>query len=144
MKKNYGDERRTTVLKSIKEIHEKDLIQDKEVVVTITDKGYCKRMDVKAYKEQKRGGRGVIGSNLATGDFVKQMITCSTHDYLCFSLQEEDCFGLRAYDIPAAEKYSKGRAIANMLSLKDETVTEVISVKTFEDSLFMATKKGHG
>ena len=84
LKKVYGDNRRTQILKSIKEIKEKDLIQEKEVVVTITDKGYCKRMDVQSYKEQNRGGRGVIGSDLATGDFVKQLITCSTHDYLMF------------------------------------------------------------
>ena len=142
MKKSYGDERRTTVLKNIKEIHEKDLIQDKDVVVTITDKGYCKRMDVQAYKEQKRGGRGVIGSGLATGDFVKQLITCSTHDYLMFFTSRGRLLWLKTYDIPAAEKYSKGRAIANMLNLKDEVVTNVISVNSFDDSLFMATRAG--
>lgn len=142
LKKNYGDERRTNVLRSIKEIHEKDLVQDKEVVVTITDKGYCKRMDVKDYKEQKRGGRGVIGSGLATGDFVKQLITCSTHDYLMFFTSRGRLLWLKAYDVQVAERYSKGRAIANMLNLKDETVTNVISVKDFEDSLFMATRAG--
>lgn len=142
LKKNYGDNRRTQILKSIKEIKEKDLVQEKEVVVTITDKGYCKRMDVKSYREQKRGGRGVIGSGLATGDFVKQLITCSTHDYLMFFTTRGRLLWLKAYDIPAAERYSKGRAIANMLNLKDEGITNVISVKDFEDSLFMATKKG--
>ena len=142
LKKNYGDLRRTTVLKSIKEIKEKDLVQKKEVVVTITDKGYCKRMDVKSYKEQKRGGKGMIGSNLATGDFVKQLITCSTHDYLMFFTSRGRVLWLKAYDIPAAERYSKGRAISNMLSLKDETITNVISVSDFEDSLFMTTKQG--
>jgi len=142
LKRNYGDSRRTTVLKSIKEIHEKDLIQEKEVVVTITDKGYCKRMDVKSYKEQKRGGRGVIGSGLATGDFVKQLITCSTHDYLMFFTTRGRVLWLKAYDIPAFERYSKGKALVNMLGLKEEQITNVISVKSFEDSLFMATKKG--
>lgn len=142
LKKNYGDARKTTVLKNIKEIKEKDLVQKKEVVVTITDKGYCKRMDVKSYKEQKRGGRGMIGSGLATGDFVKQLITCSTHDYLMFFTSRGRVLWLKAYDIPAAERYSKGRAINNMLSLKDETITNVISVSDFEDDLFMATKKG--
>ncbi len=142
LRKNYGDNRRTTVLKSIKEIKEKDLVQEKEVVVTITDKGYCKRMDVQTYKEQKRGGRGVIGSGLATGDFVKQLIICSTHDYLMFFTSRGRLLWLKTYDIPAAERYSKGRAIANMLNLKDEAITNVISVKDFEDSLFMATKLG--
>ncbi|MBU4308873.1 MAG: hypothetical protein KJ566_03720, partial [Nanoarchaeota archaeon] len=142
LKKKYGDNRRTTVLKNIREIKEKDLVQDKEVVVTITDKGYCKRMDVQTYKEQKRGGRGVIGSNLATGDFVKQLITCSTHDYLMFFTTRGRVLWLKTYDIPEAERYSKGKALVNLLSLKDESITNVLSVKKFDDCLFMATKKG--
>ena len=142
LKKNYGDNRRTTVLKSIKEIKEKDLVQDKEIVVTITDKGYVKRMDVQTYKEQKRGGRGVIGSGLATGDFVKQLLTCSTHDYLMFFTSRGRVLWLKAYEIPAAERYGKGKAIVNMLGLKDETVTNVLSVKNFDGFLFMSTKKG--
>jgi DNA gyrase subunit A len=142
IKKNYGDARRTTVLKNIKKISEKDLVQKKDVVVTFTDKGYCKRMDVDSYKQQKRGGKGVIGSNLATGDFVKQLITCSTHDYLMFFTSRGRVLWLKAYDIPSAERYSKGRAIVNMLNLKDETITNVISVKDFEDYLFMATRRG--
>jgi DNA gyrase subunit A len=142
LKKKYGDVRRTQILKSIKEINEKDLVQEKDVVVTITDKGYCKRMDVQSYREQKRGGKGVIGSGLATGDFVKQLITCSTHDYLMFFTSRGRILWLKTYDIPAAEKYGKGRSINNILSLKDEVITEVISVKNFDDSLFMATKKG--
>tara|TARA_Y100000310_G_scaffold25063_2_gene24012 strand:- start:2227 stop:4680 length:2454 start_codon:yes stop_codon:yes gene_type:complete len=142
LKKNFGDNRRTTILKNIKELSEKDLVQKKEVVVTITDKGYCKRMDTQTYKEQKRGGKGVIGSGLSTGDFVKQLITCSTHDYLMFFTSRGRVLWLKAYDIPAAERYSKGRALVNMLSLKEEIITNVISVKNFEDYLFMATRKG--
>ena len=142
LKVKYGDNRRTKVLQKISEISEKDLVQKKEVVVTITDKGYCKRMDVQAYKEQKRGGKGVIGSSLATGDFVKQLITCSTHDYLMFFTTRGRVLWLKTYDIPAAEKYSKGKALVNLLGLKDERITNVISVKSFEDYLFMATRKG--
>ncbi len=142
LKKEYGDNRKTQILKNIKEIKEKDLIQEKEVVITITDKGYCKRMDVQSYKEQNRGGRGVIGSDLAMGDFVKQLITCSTHDYLMFFTSRGRVLWLKAYDIPVAERYSKGKALINMLGLKDEKVTNVISVKNFEDDLFMATKLG--
>ncbi len=142
LKNKYGDSRKTNVLKRISEISEKDLVQEKEVVVTITDKGYCKRMDTKTYKEQRRGGQGVIGSNLATGDFVKQLIICSTHDYLMFFTSRGRVLWLKAYDIPEAERYSKGKALINLLGLKDETIANVISVKTFEDDLFMATKKG--
>jgi len=143
IRRKYGDNRRTQVLqRAVSEISEKDLVQKKDVVVTITEKGYCKRMDTKTYKEQKRGGRGVIGSGLATGDFMKQLITCSTHDYLMFFTSKGRVYWLKAYDIPEAERYSKGKAIVNLLNLKDETTTNVISVKNFEDDLFMATKKG--
>jgi len=143
LKEKYGDTRRTQVFKrSFSEISEKDLVQEKEVVVSITDKGYVKRMDIKTYKEQKRGGRGVIGNNLATGDFTKQLLTCSTHDYLMFFTSRGRVLWLKAYDLPEAERYSKGRAIVNLLGLKDEEVTNVISVKSFEDYLMMATKKG--
>lgn len=142
LKEKYGDIRRTQILKRVSEISEKDLVQKKEVVVTITDKGYCKRMDVESYREQKRGGKGVIGSNLATGDFVKQLITCSTHDYLMFFTTRGRVLWLKAYDIPSTERYSKGKALINLLKLRDERVTNVISVENFEGNLFMATKKG--
>ena len=142
LKKNYGDSRRTYVLQRVAEISEKDLVQKKEVVITITEKGYCKRMDIKSYKEQRRGGKGVIGSNLATGDFVRQLITCSTYDYLMFFTSRGKILWLKAYDIPEAERYSKGKALANLLNLKDQKITSVISVSKFEDSLFMATKNG--
>ena len=145
LKSKYGDGRRTNVLKRISEISEKDLVQEKEIVVTITDKGYCKRMDVQTYKEQKRGGKGVIGSNLATGDFVKQLITCSTHDYLMFFTTRGRVLWLKAYDVPESERYSKGKAVINLLGLKDEDVTNVISMANFDEensALFMATKKG--
>ena len=142
MKKHYGDNRKTQVLQKVSEISEKDLVQKKEVVVTITEKGYAKRMDVKSYREQRRGGKGVIGSNLATGDFVRQLITCSTHDYLMFFTTRGRVLWLKAYDIPETERYSKGKSLANLLSLKEEKVTSVISVSKFEDFLFMATKAG--
>jgi len=142
LKNKYGDSRRTQVLKRISEVSEKDLVQKKEVIVMITDKGYCKRMDIQTYKEQKRGGRGVIGSSLTSEDFVKKLITCSTHDYLIFFTTRGRVLWLKAYDIPAAERYGKGRAINNILDLKDEKISNVISVKNFDDSLFMATKKG--
>jgi len=142
IKKKYGDSRRTQVLQKISEISEKDLVQKKEVVVTITEKGYTKRMDVKSYREQKRGGKGSIGSGLTTGDFVKEIITCSTHDYLMFFTSRGRVLWLKAYEIPEAEKYSKGKAIINLLELRNEEITNVLSVKNFDDYLFMATKRG--
>jgi DNA gyrase subunit A len=142
LKEKYGDKRKTQILQEITEISEKDLVQKKEVVITITEKGYCKRIDVESYKEQKRGGKGVIGSGLSSGDFVKQLITCNTHDYLMFFTTRGRVLWLKAYNIPTAEKYSKGKALINLLNLKDEKITNVISIKKFDDYLFMATKKG--
>lgn len=143
LKEKYGDARRTQVLKRvITGISEKDLVEEKDVVVSITEKGYVKRMDIKTYKEQKRGGRGVIGSGLATGDFTKQMLTCSTHDYLMFFTTRGRVLWLKAFELPEAERYGKGKAIVNLLGLKQEKVTNVISVKTFDDYLMMATKNG--
>ena len=84
----------------------------------------------------------MIGSNLAMGDFVKQLITCSTHDYLMFFTTKGRVLWLKAYDIPEAERYSKGKSLANLLNLKDETIANVISVNKFEDFLFMATRQG--
>tara|TARA_Y100000310_G_scaffold345496_1_gene465646 strand:- start:2711 stop:5239 length:2529 start_codon:yes stop_codon:yes gene_type:complete len=142
LKKNYGDERRTTVLGSVKEFEEKDLVDKKDVVVTITEKGYIKRIDLKQYREQKRGGKGVIGSDLATGDFVRQLMTCSTHDYLLFFADNGKVYWLKAYEIPEIAKYGKGKALINLLQLKDANVSSVIAVKKFEDYLLMATKNG--
>ncbi|MEA3414408.1 MAG: DNA gyrase subunit A [Nanoarchaeota archaeon] len=143
LKEKYGDARRTQVLKrGFGEISERDLVKEKDVVVSITDKGYVKRMDIQTYKEQKRGGKGVIGSGLTTGDFTKQLLTCSTHDYLMFFTTRGRVLWLKNYNLPEAERYSKGKAIVNLLGLKEEKVTNVISVKKFEDFLVMATKKG--
>jgi len=142
LKKNYGDERRTVITGNVKDLEEKDLVSKKDVVVTITDKGYIKRMDLKAYREQNRGGKGAIGTELATGDFVKELLTCSTHDYLMFFTTRGRVLWLKAYQVPEVAKYSKAKAMVNLLELKDEEVSSVISVKNYENYLMMATKKG--
>jgi len=142
LKEKYGDDRKTQVLKRINEIAEKDLVQKKEVIVTVTEKGYCKRIDTATYKEQRRGGKGITGSGLATGDFVKQIINCSTHDYLMFFTSRGRVLFLKAYEIPEADRYSKGKALINLIGLRDEKITNIISVTSFDDLLFMATKNG--
>jgi len=142
IKRKYGDQRKTSIVGKIKKLEEKDLIQKKEVVVTITDRGYVKRMDVKSYRQQRRGGKGVIGSDLSTGDFVKQLLTCSTHDYLMFFTDKGRVYWLKAYNIPAAERYSKGRSLVNLLKLKDEKIASVMNVKNFDDYLIIVTKNG--
>src|SRR3989338_6283470 len=110
IKKNYGDERRTQVLRRVSEISEKDLIEKKDVVVTLSESGYLKRVDVKTYKEQRRGGTGVTGSDLKEEDFVKMLISCSTHDYLLFFSSRGRVYWLKANDVPSAERQSRGKA----------------------------------
>jgi DNA gyrase subunit A len=143
LKKEFGDERRSKLIGSVKEFAEKDLVKKEDVIVSITDKGYIKRMPYQAYREQKRGGKGVIGADLATGDFVKQLISCSTHDYLLLFTQRGRVFWLKAYQIPEAQRYGRGQAIVNMLNLKEDNITSVIPVKEFKNGfLFLATKLG--
>jgi DNA gyrase subunit A len=142
LKKTYGDSRKTNVIRSVKEINEEDLVMKKDVVITITDKGYVKRMPFKAYHEQKRGGKGVIGTELTTDDFVKQVITCSTHDYLMLFTERGRIFWLKAHLVPETQRYGKGQALVNLLSIKDDRVSSVMAVKKFDDYLFMVTKKG--
>jgi len=142
LKKNYGDARRTRVIRSIKEIQEKDLVLKKDIVITVTEKGYIKRMPFKSYNEQNRGGKGVIGTELSTDDFVKQLITCSTHDNLLLFTARGRLFWLKAYKVPETQRYGKGQAIINLLNIKDDTISSVMAVKDFSDYLFMTTKKG--
>jgi len=142
LKKDYGDERRSKIIRTVKDINEKDLVQKKDVIITITEKGYIKRMPFKTYNEQKRGGKGVIGAELSTEDFVRDLITCSTHDHLLLFTARGRIFWLKAYKVPEVQRYGKGQALVNLLNIKDDTVTNVIAVKSFEDYLFMATRKG--
>ncbi|MCK4649813.1 DNA gyrase subunit A [Candidatus Pacearchaeota archaeon] len=142
LKAKYGDNRKTKLVGKVGEFEEADLVDKKDVVVTITDKGYIKRLDLAQYKEQRRGGKGVIGSGLTEGDFVKELLTCSTHDYMLFFTDKGKVHWLKAYEIPASTKLTKGQAIVNLLALKDEKVTSVLAVKKFEDLLMMATEKG--
>ena len=141
LKRKYGDSRRTRVIKRVDEISEEDLVEKKDVVVTITNGGYVKRMDVKTYREQRRGGSGVTGTDLKEEDFVKKLITCSTLDYLLFFTTRGRVFWLKANDVPAAERQSKGKALINVLDLRDETIANVMGVKDFESEYLMFVTK---
>jgi DNA gyrase subunit A len=143
IKKDYGDSRKTKILKRIEELSEKDLIEKKDVVVTITKSEYIKRVDVKAYKEQKRGGTGSIGTDLKDEDFVVHMLTCSTHDTLLFFTTRGRVFWLKANDVPDASRQSKGRALANLFNLREEQIVDVRNIKNFDQGyLFFVTKQG--
>jgi len=142
LKRKFGDKRRSQILQQIKQLEEKDLVKKQDVVISITEKGYVKRQGLRVYKEQRRGGKGIIGSDLATGDFVKELITCSTHDFLLFFTSKGRVYWLKAYQIPDTTRYSKGRALINLLKLKEEGIASILNVKKFENYLIFATKKG--
>lgn len=143
LKRKYGDERRTKVIRRIDEISEEDMVEKKDVVVMITNGGYIKRMDVKAYKEQKRGGAGVSGTDLKEEDFVKFLMGCSTHDQLLFFTNRGRVYWLKANDVPASERQSKGKALINVLNLREESVAQIMNIKDFSKGyLIFATKLG--
>ena len=123
---NFGDERRTEIVASIDEIQVEDLIKNEEVIVTITHKGYLKRMPTDTYKAQKRGGKGVKGAS-SEDDFFTSIFTAETHDKLMFFTDKGTVYTLKVYEIPEGSRTAKGRNIVNLVPLKaDEKVKEII------------------
>jgi len=145
LRDNYLDERRTTISDEEEDVDIEDLIPEEDVVVTMTNSGYVKRLPIEEYRTQHRGGVGVKGAEKKEEDIVESLFITSTHNYLlCFSTKGR-IYWLKVYQIPEASKYSKGKAIVNLLNLKgDEKITVVIPIKQFDDRhfLMMATKKG--
>ncbi|MBG59625.1 MAG: DNA gyrase subunit A [Peredibacter sp.] len=141
---SYGDERRTEIIAKADEIQIEDLIANEEVIVTITHKGYLKRMPLDTYKAQKRGGKGVKGS-ATEDDFFTSIFTAETHDQLMFFTDKGTVYTLKVYQIPEGSRTSKGRNIVNLIPLKsDEKVREIATVpKDFDKHyLVIATEKG--
>ncbi len=141
---SFGDERRTQIVANADEIQVEDLIKNEEVIVTVTHKGYLKRMPTDTYKAQKRGGKGVKGAS-SEDDFYNNLFTAETHDQLMFFTNKGIVYTLKVYEIPEGSRTSKGRNIVNLLPMKaDERLTEIIAVpKNFEDNyLVIATEKG--
>ena len=144
IKSKYADARRTTFIDALDEVDIEDLIADEEVIVTVSHEGYVKRMPVDTYRTQGRGGRGIIGSDTKEGDFIEHLFIASTHDYLLVFTNIGKCYWLKVYTIPTLTRQSKGRSVANLLSLSsDEKIRSIMSVRKFDDrQLVMATKMG--
>ena len=153
MKAKYGDKRRTEIRSQAVETFDlEDLIAEEEVIVTVSHTGYVKRMPIDTYRKQGRGGTGVIGSDTKEGDFIEHMFTASTHDYLLIFTNRGKCYWLKVYDVPSLSRQSKGRSIANLLNLGDQTIASVINVAKLtkdeeapedkQPQLVMATKNG--
>ncbi len=141
IRRKFGDERKTKILGRSPEIKEIDLVKKEEVAVMITSKGYIKRMPSRMYNEQHRGGRGISGTELTTGDFVQTVFMCNTHDQILFLTERGKLYILKAYNIPEATRYSKGKAIINLLQM-NEIIKAVIPITEKKGSVFILTKKG--
>ena len=141
----YGDERRTQIIEAEEEIDLEDLIQEEEVAVTITGDGYIKRQPLTAYRQQRRGGMGVMGAEIKSEDFVTDLFVATTHEYILFFTDMGKAHWLRVFDVPALGRAARGKSIVNLLSFEaDERITEAIPVKSFDSEGFivMATSKG--
>ncbi|MBM7624294.1 DNA gyrase subunit A [Sporohalobacter salinus] len=145
LKKKYKDERRTKIVDQEIDLALEDLIEEEEIVITITNNDYIKRIPLDTYRSQHRGGRGVIGINTDTEDSVEQLYTTSTHNYLLFFTNQGRVYRLKGYQIPEASRQAKGTAIINLLDMEpEEKITAVIPIEDFESDnyLLMATKQG--
>jgi DNA gyrase subunit A len=145
MKDRFADARRTEIVGDAGDFNLEDLIAEESCVVTISHEGYIKRMPQTSYRRQGRGGKGVIGSTAKEGDFVKDLFTASTHDYVMFFTSLGQCYWQKVYDIPQMSRQSKGRAIVNLLELKEgEAVASVIPVREFDEKrqLVFVTAQG--
>lgn len=146
IKLKYNDERRSEIIDlEFTELNMEDLIEEEDMVVTITHSGYIKRLPINTYKQQKRGGKGVIGTITREEDFVKDLFVANTHANLLFFTNKGRVHWLKVYNIPEGSRQAKGKAIVNLLELdQGEKVTACIPVYKFDNERFliMATRKG--
>ncbi len=145
IKERFGDQRRTEIVADYDEIDIADLIDEEDVVITLTHLGYVKRLPADTYKTQKRGGKGVSGVTTREEDFVEKLLITSSHDYLLFFTNKGRVYKLNAYEIPEAKRQAKGTAIVNLLQLlPNEKINAIIpmSKECKQQYLVMATKRG--
>ncbi|MFO0793418.1 MAG: DNA gyrase subunit A [Candidatus Brocadiaceae bacterium] len=144
IKENFGDKRRTEIVGAVTELNLEDLIAEENVIVTISHAGYIKRLPLSSYRKQHRGGKGVTGAEMKEGDFIEQLFIASTHDYILFFTDQGRVYWLKVYDIPEMGRTSMGRALINLLELKEgESITSLIPVRNFDDrQIIMATSHG--
>ncbi len=150
VKEKFGDERKSEIVYVGDEINMLDLIEDEDVVVTISHLGYIKRTSAAEYRQQRRGGRGAKGSSTRQEDYIEHLFVASTHHTLLIFTEMGRCFWLKVYEIPEGDKTSKGRALQNMIQIPpDDKVRAIIDVKSLEDEdyvnnhyIVLCTKQG--
>ncbi|RZM72757.1 DNA gyrase subunit A [Pseudoalteromonas rubra] len=145
IKENYGDERRTEISAAAHDISLEDLINEEDVVVTLSHEGYVKYQPLSDYEAQRRGGKGKAATKMKDEDFIERLLVANTHDtILCFSTSGR-LYWLKVYQLPLASRAARGKPIVNLLPLEaDERITTILPVKQYEDDKFvlMATANG--
>ncbi len=141
----YGDERRTEITHADGEIDIEDLIADQQMVISITHSGYIKSLPLSTYRQQRRGGVGVTGMDMKDDDYIEHLFVTSTHDYLLFFTNRGKVYRLKVYELPEASRTAKGRALVNLLPLREgERVQSVLSTRDFTEGKYLvfATREG--
>ena len=145
VRETYGDVRRTEITHSEDDIDVEDLIADQQMVISITRSGYIKSLPLATYRNQKRGGVGVMGMEMKEEDYIEHLFVCSTHDYLLFFTNRGKVYRQKVYELPEASRTAKGRALVNVLPLREgEYVRAVLSTRDFSEGKYLvfATRKG--
>ena len=147
LKALYGksDDRRTEIIAAEGEFSLEDMIAEEDMVIAITRSGYIKRLPVTSYREQRRGGIGVMGMDLKDEDYIEHLFVASTHDYVLFFTTVGKVYRLKVHELPLGSRQSKGRAIVNLLPFRqDEQVRAVIATRDFKEAKYLvfATKNG--
>ena len=145
LKEKYGDARRTQVFApQVEDISDEDLVPHQAVVVTISDRGYMKRVPLETYRLQGRGGRGVTGAPTREEDAVNHLVVCDTHDSLLFFTQRGRVYSLKGHEVPEATRQARGIPVVNLIEIEDgDQVTAMVVVHDFSrDSMVVATANG--
>jgi DNA gyrase subunit A len=142
---SYGDERRTELAHFEGDVGIEDMIADQQMVISLTASGYVKRLPLATYRQQHRGGVGVMGMNMKEDDYIAHLHICSTHDYLLFFTNKGKVYRLKVYELPEGSRTAKGSALVNLLPLREgEKVMAVIPTRDFKENKYLAfaTAKG--
>ena len=148
MRDKYGDKRQTEITGEAAELDIEDLIPEEDVIITMSHGGYIKRIAADTYKVQGRGGKGIIGSDVKEEDFIEKLFVTSSHATILMFTTRGKVYALKGYEIPEGNRTSRGKAIVNLLQIKDERVTSVLAIESFaeakgkESFIVMCTRKG--
>ncbi len=142
---SYGDERRTELAHFEGDVGIEDMIADQQMVISLTASGYVKRLPLATYRQQHRGGVGVMGMNMKEDDYIAHLHICSTHDYLLFFTNKGKVYRLKVYELPEGSRTAKGSALVNLLPLREgEKVMAVIPTRDFKENKYLAFATARG